>query len=464
MNNNEIVVTFARSGGNSFSLDPKMADEWTNLFLLDQLISTFYKSTSDGRSLPYIAKSLTADSSETVWTLTMIDGFTDETGVVLTPTYWKEGIKYVLTRVDSPKEFILLSQLSGWNEYIQGKNEIPIIADDESMTITLRFANKPEGLKEFLAMPVMGFWNTAKSESFVSTGPYTIERYAINNIDLSAKVHNKSNIRKVLVRAVAHSPGQPFEIKANEILYPNSDDQIKGDHDLVTTIPIKLIFAEINHDSETIKASPQMGNALAGAIHEYKNLKPYLTAATRPTNSLYLDIQDGYENINRVTAKPVDTLRVAVYGESIDLIHPYTKDIVDNSIAPLAKHIEYIPVDSSPEKWQRIINRDYDIRFGSVNAGTFPNKWVTEMMFCTEQGISFIDPKGKIRELLNDTSPFDEAKSGVEINRIISSESAIVPLYNRSYSIAVGKMINSSAISSNNPLPSLEFLRMNERF
>lgn len=96
-------------------------------------------------------------------------------------------------------------------------------------------------------------------------------------------------------------------------------------------------------------------------------------------------------------------------------------------------------------------NKQYDARIGSVNAGGAFNNIPIKMMFCTELGVRYPDPSGRICKLVNEyeaQSKLVDEEYVRRFNHIFFEDSAVVPIYFGSVSWLVGKDIDLDQLPS----------------
>jgi hypothetical protein len=450
---NQLIITFTKKVATTFSLHPKAADEISNLFVLELSIGTLFSSDP----IASIADSITQNPDGLTWTLHLKPHFFDETGAHLNPTYWKRSMSWVSKNISDPKNMILLSKLEGWEEYIAGHREIPIEANDATMEIKLRFKSPPDGIQQYLSFPLLGFWS-GDTQEFRSTGSYSIKSNSSESVrlELRSNAKTKKYPARILIRSAPHSYGQQYTVAPNEIVLPSSEDSAKGQHQLLKTSPTTLVFAEINHKSVNLRSQPSIASGLYQSIRSFRKKSPYSTTVTLPTSSVYFDVQSDEDDVPATSthaSRKLPQLTVLVYGVPGAQIHPYFEKIIKEAISPFAEQIILSFIDASPEAWEKVIERKYDVRLGSVEAGTYPDRWVTEMMFCTSQGITFIDPSRTICSAIKQRLMPTATELGRFLNHTLAKHETLIPLYNKSNALVIGSAIDPSEMSARSMLP-----------
>ena len=94
------------------------------------------------------------------------------------------------------------------------------------------------------------------------------------------------------------------------------------------------------------------------------------------------------------------------------------------------------------------ISRDkYDIRITSVYAGPTFDAWVSEMMFCSNLGISFPDPSGNVCRILKDEEATKDRKKLVElVSAAVTSDQSLIPVFYKTNIFYVTKNISTQNI------------------
>lgn len=454
MTHKSLIFSFVSDEKKKFSTSPELADLMHNMIVLDHVLATMFKTSGTGTPRRSAITAWSSSPDGLTWELTVKSGLKDAKGSSLTPTYWCEGIKKNLQKLPSPEKMILLSGLNGWSQYIENKSAFPVICDDDKMKLTFAFKEKPDGILEYLSMPILGFWNSTDNETFVETGDYRLKSITDSSVELSP-VRGANPIEfDVIIRSKTYKDISIEGMKPNEILFPLKpiESLINKSRSLKTS-PTRLVFAELNPKSKSLSSS-NIRERVFEALYRYKKNEPNSDTNATQTSSIFFDSTEGFvEPIPKKDITKIKLLRVLVSGgkpttPNSDYIHR----MISISLSPLVNEIEMIYSASGSSYKETVALRDYDIRFASVDAGTFPDKWVAQMMFCTKQGISFVDYNSEVCNFLSKESNSDPMAIGIHINKTISQNFTILPLYNTSYLLYLGEHINDSKISSNSPL------------
>jgi hypothetical protein len=451
--NNELTFTFVRNPENSFSLTPETSDLLPNMFVLDHLIATLFKVSGSGTPEPSSVQSYTTSDDKKLWRFKLKDNIFDSKGIRLTPSYWCEGIKSTLKRHPSFEKMILLSSLSGWSDFLKSKTDLPISCNDQTNEIILKFDSEPDGILEYLAMPALGFWKYLSESTFVETGTFKLKSFTPKEVIIEKKT--ESNKLRCNIRALSEEEITRSGVGDSEIVFPFTPiDELSKTSRLIKTSPTKLIFLEMNPYSSNFK-DIESRKHVAGLIKAIKNNLDSISAELTNAESLYFDVKSSITTES--TAKAFEKIK------KLNILYASSKNnkTIDSLIKNLSNTISeetiYDSAAGGPDYREKVVNRKYDIRIGAVDAGTFPDKWVSEMMFCSKQGISFIDFEDQVCKMLTNEASLSPMESGTKINQILSKSVTLIPLYNSSHVLYVGNRI-SSHISANSPLVRLDMI------
>lgn len=461
-----ITLTLGRTPVVEFSVLPEESDFLSNFILLDHLVETLFKNSQSGTPEPSAVKDWSSSSDQKEWKFTLKRGLVDEKGKELSPSYWCEGIQKVLKRLPRQENMILLSRLEGWGKFLKGERDFPVNCNDQEFTISFKFTEKPEGILDYLSMPVLGFWSGVDRDSFVASGAFRITKYSASEFQLARNGNTKENMfSRAVIRSVSAEDIQKNGIAKNEIIMPVEPvDELKQDSTLVKAYPTQLVFAEFNDSKSSILASDKTRRELYAAVARFKNEDLKFSDDAVRSDAVFFDVQPPikFDATSQVSAK-VPKLKVLVSkGGGIGTTRAVVDGILKQVLPKFTDQLEVVELDTSDKMWQIVINRDYDIRIGAVEAGTHPNKWVAEMMFCSHQGITFIDPQNKICQGLKGLKDTEGDKVGALLNRVTAESYVLLPLFNKSALLYVGKGIDDSGVYAGSPMPRLDRLKVAE--
>lgn len=452
-NKQVIKFSFVRNPSKTFSLAPESADLLQNLFVLDHLIATLFKNSGTGSPEPSAVDHYVTSEDKKNWKFKLKNSLFDPYGNPIKPSDYCKGILEIIPRLPNIKDMILFSKLKGWSAFIEKKRSLPLHCDDKNNVIEMSFESNPDGILDYLSMPVLGFWKKQnKSDEFSETGSFKIKSISDNSV----VIYN--NNLEAQIGIITPDQIEKHQISPNEIIFPmRSYSNLEKGSTLIKTTPTKLIFMELNPNSDFFR-SKDARRSFIQEIYRHRDLLKELTPELIVSKSFYFDVKESSlllgktEQIRQLT-KTIDLLFSGSNSNNI------VAGLVLESVKKVTNKTSISYSSGTPDFLQRINKRQYDLRVGSVDTGTFPNYWVTEMMFCTNQGISFIDHESKVCNMLRKHKGASSLELGNELNKIIKEQATLVPLFHSSHLLYVGIGIDGH-ITSNTPLIRLDRLKI----
>lgn len=450
--NFKMKITFIRDDLRTISPTPEAADLMINYFILDNTIQTLFKYSSELGIKPNAVSEWRSSDNDLKWVFYLNADLHDNKGRKLTPSYWISGIEQVVKKINGKDKMILLSGLKGWQDYINSKGPFPVVANDQDKSLTFIFNQKPTGILEYLTMPILGFWNI-EGEVTTWTGKYNIVSSEPNKVILEDKSGIQVQVRTTTFDKVDH-------VEEDEIALPSKPLDFKFKGTIIKSTPTGVNFIELNTLPGSILSDNKLRNFLAQKISDYIERNPNTSPDSTPSKSLFFDVQDGIKYPStEPLAKKASSLRVLISGVSPTQGNNFVNRILEETIKPYTEKLDIQYTDGTPESWKTVHDRKYDIRISSVHSGTSPDHWVTEMMFCTKQGISFIDPNNKICNFLKTNKNASKQELGYFINETVSESASHIILNNISSLSYIGESIDSNSVSSTSILPDLQRIK-----
>lgn len=452
-NKQVIKFSFVRNPSKTFSLAPESADLLQNLFVLDHLIATLFKNSGSGSPEPSAVDHYVTSEDKKNWKFKLKNNLTDPYGKPIKPSDYCNGIQEIIPRLPNTKDMILFSKLKGWKAFIENKQQLPILCDDKNNLIEMSFESNPDGILDYLSMPVLGFWKKInKTDKFSETGSFRIKSISDNSVVI---YNNKIEAQ---IGIITPDQIENHQISPNEIIFPmRSYSNLEKGSTLIKTTPTKLIFMELNPNSDFFR-SIDARRSFIQEIYRKRDMLKELTPELIASKSFYFDVKESNLVLsNSKQIKPITkTIELLFSGSNSNNI---VAELVLESVNKITNETNIIYSSGTPDFLQRINRRQYDLRVGSVDTGTFPNYWVTEMMFCTNQGISFIDHESKICNMLRKHKGSSSLELGNDLNKIIKDQATLVPLFHSSHLLYVGLGIDGH-ITSNTPLIRLDRVKI----
>lgn len=465
-----------------FSLNPQASDFTFNALLMEQLVGTLVKYSGPGSYTPYLAESWASSLDELVWDFYLRKNLITEDSIPITSQNYVDGLHKVFNiyiKYNSPPVF---KDLVGYQEYSTDRT-YPYIKGLKTIDdhhIQFHFLKRPDGLLEFLSMPYYGFyslenfrsdgeWNDDRKTR--SSGAYCLKSWGEETITIEKRkswfAHGPSTADTVKISFLEGNPQSCLNnnnkyqktIIAGENIQGITDDHfvlVRGMPTILTSIILSPYKQNIFHDKENREL-------FKFRVLQYKMDHKFFGNSHYETTSFYPNKKGNAKTISKVIQqefkemegnKPISILvRTPIKGA----IDDYLKDLLNSVLKDTGKEIEFHYIDKSDPDWfeKMVENKYYDIRTTNVDIGGMPEKWVIKMMFCSNMGVSFPDPFGKISKLVkddgnNETFPylFEEA---------VDDDSVVIPVFHKGLTWYFSKDISTSNI-----LPTMNVPRFDE--
>jgi MarR-like DNA-binding transcriptional regulator SgrR of sgrS sRNA len=330
---NQITITQTNGSSYNYDLSPEGADYIPNYLILDQINSSLFKVDLSGSPEPFAVEKWTTSEDSLDWVFTLRNDLKDGNNKPLNPTDWKDGIKKIVKRMKSPEKMILLSKLHGWTEYIEGSRDIPIISNDETRQIILKFKQKPDGILEYLTMPILGFWNFDQNGNTNSTGKYFIKSNKKGEVKLELHEAFKSqvSVEKIKVNSIEVSDCGKYRISKNEILIPSKSCHIDStETSIIKSSPSLMTFAEINTSSKLI--NEELRKSIYKTLIKIREQLPIDKDSEIKTTSIFYDYQvkeNPITNEEKIQECTKDKLKTITNGSITGKSQNTTQFIID---------------------------------------------------------------------------------------------------------------------------------------
>lgn len=462
----------------ALSLAPDDSDQVDNQTVLNALVATLVKFGSSGKIEPYLASEWDVENNGRKWTFSIREGFTCESGEIIDADSFRlaliEGFKRNIKRSDKTD----FSMLTGWDEFIGGNTDIPKGLKVEGHKLIFNFDIAPTGLLNFLRMPYFGYWCRDNFESgkfkktlqFISSGPYRVERFISKSKILLSMRKNIPSYHEKAPQEIEVGYGVFEELSENskrsiyKIIYENNAPIISG-FSIIDGPPV-IMHGVALHTNSKIFSSAKNRLAFSSKFKEYRSL---LRDEFKFSNSFYLtsdykqsDSSGELEIFNKID-KPI---RIAMQSM------PYseeTKSSWEKLFAYIFKGHEYeiIYPPMGDSSWVKGIlnNEQYDLRTASVYIGAHYSLSVIGMMFCSNLGISFPDPSGKVCSLVETYSKSNrniDKEFENSFNGAIEQDNAVFPVFHARDRWLISSEININTMPTSIIHPLFEKIRFNE--
>jgi ABC-type transport system substrate-binding protein len=469
-----------------FSLSPFNSDYWGNLVIMEQVVGTLVKYTQDGVYEPFLIEKWETSEDEKTWTFEFRRGLTAENGEVIDANSFADSFRRMLklySKIYDPPTF---SSLSGWKAFKDGNLESLGIQVLNRYSLKMIFEKRASGILEFLAMPYFGFYskddfdqnnNWKNLHKITSSAAYKVTSATDSSVELQSRP-GWLTLKKFAPEIVKISSSNLEDALEKQQL-PIIVSLKEGDEGAyegfrkyfsTPTLLTSLILSPLMppFDNKEIRVSFR---TIVRKIfsEETKNLSiiqnsPYMYPNFRENLIKDLDVNEAIKLL-----KSKGPLRIKIFRQT--LTNQNDLNVVTTLLDRISKTIEWTFEFDTPEKigvdWQKnaFSNRFYPIRVARVDVGGSPENWVTDMMFCSNLGVSFPDSEGHICALVNDYAKSSEINMETYSRRLhesIEKESSVIPLLHSGLGWLVSEKVSIENISPTMSLPRFDHLEILE--
>lgn len=432
-----------------FSLLVEDSDWYAHENILNALVGNLVKFSANGKLEPYLAEKYLVSSDGLTWTYYLKDNLFCEDGTEINSKNFVEALHRQIKKYSKSTGPIDFENLIGFDDFIDSKSESIKGLSYYQNSIIFKFNKKPEDLNEMLRMPYFGFWCEKSFDSsywnsnkqFVSSSGYKLESAESNKLILKKRTdwfaNNQKTIEKIIftyqnLDGFLNISG-PKIIEAKNsadlsILIAHKHTEIMGPPTLVNNLILS-----------PFKNGPCKDNnfriELINRIRKNQHKTKYIN-----TSFFYKFLKNEVEsNVNNGDLSSYKNLTL-----NFGTLHPPSNDLLEfinflNSLfLDLNIKFNLVYENMSFSEWRKKLNSNlnFDGRFGGVANGSRIQNFVLKMMFCTNLGVSYPDPSGRICDLVSKQDRIGGAitKEYIkEFNQILYDDASVIPLQNYNF-------------------------------
>ncbi|NDD91919.1 hypothetical protein EBZ37_07530, partial [bacterium] len=262
----------------------------------------------------------------------------------------------------------------------------------------------------------------------------------------------------------------PAEIDPNQptavlIRAPNGNESLPG-LIRVDGAPLFLNAIVLSPFKDGPFLDPEYRRSFAARIARAVDQRPEPKTPSVYERSFYLGHRELRFSENQKKPKvPKVPLRILKMnsGSGLDVAH--IEKMIFQVLEEDGLQYEVIPFERSPGFIKKAFsNREFDIRLARVDVGIAPQTWVLDMMFCSQLGISFPDPTGKIcgsvQSLRARGVSHPDARGMEPIFQAMEEDSSVIPAYHSGAMWFFSKHIDLTHVSNHLVVPRVELLEL----
>lgn len=473
------------------SFDPLNSDSLINALHVEQLLGTLVRLTASGRYESFLAKSWSAESGRKMWRFILHKNLSCEDGTPINASSYKHGLEISLKRFGKGQLIPLLENLDGYASYAAGTDASikGILAKDE-LTIEFSFTTPvTSGFLEYLGLPFMAFFCpgnfNAKSEwadenHIVSSASYRLDKWDRKGpVHLVPRTDWPLNKNKPIPSVTIHRKEIDSSVKntpfAIVLSFAQKDRAVLDKYQIVNQIPTILSAISLSADPSSPfyqKATRQKFKAL---IEKENEGNPWSSEQILKTSTFYSGTKkttrpnNGHARTTNKSSKRHRTKVRVLIPSNPGEASKYMLTHIERSLHSLGMEAVHI-LNENPQKDLPNLLRNpkaWDIRIVNVDIGGGIENQLIKFMFCSNLGISFPDPNGRICALVSSY----ETKYGDDIpkkeltlyldqfNDILDDDSAVIPFFKSGKTWLVSPSIDISFLSPAIVVPFFDLAR-----
>ncbi|WP_413289898.1 ABC transporter substrate-binding protein [Bdellovibrio sp. HCB337] len=432
--------------GMYFSLNPKDSDFATHETVLTNLVGTLVKLSETGQFEPYLAETFSTSEDGLTWTFNIRSNLACEDGTAITAQSFAEAFTLALKRYSKFSKVIDFELLEGWGSFSSGQSTSISGITYVNNRLIFKLTARPENFIGHLRLPYFGFWcshNFNSDGSFkddhkiISSGPYRVSHSAKNSI-LLEKRSDWFSISEDSPKEIHFSYATPDKLSDSS---PTTVIEILG-RDKVLNLPS---FMEIK-SPPSIMWAMIVSPIKKGPFESLKNRQAFadrITAAKKksalfsstlfyPSTPTDVQLRQHLTPYNSEMAGKKINFAFANRNytqQEIDEIKKITLEALRDSSAEVEFHFGE-PLENN---WRHrlLSNREFDIRMNGVDQGGYPKNRTIKMMFCSNLGVCYPDPSGRICKVVDaqdrNGGPIPQAYIS-EFNQALYDDASVIPL------------------------------------
>lgn len=426
-----------------------------NNLILAPMVGTLVIFSNDERPIPYIAESWRREEKK--WIFNIRRGLFCENGEEINALSMKDSLGRSLKWLSKNQQQPIFKHLVGYEKFIKSwdTDELGINAPDKD-TLILEFDKEVRhGVLDHLSMAPFGYVSADNfrgekwkdQTQFISSGPYKITQFDKNG---RYKLVRRENWPLV-------SPESPMSVtiqKSSEdalsksqamTLYESKEEEIPTNIPhlrIIKHTPGALAVVIVNKE---IKDSPLWEESLrlrfANSFRKHFRAKEFVTESSQTSYFFYsnqrIPLPDSLE-IPEGISKPSRPITIRFQFGRTKMLDHFGR-IFEATFKELDWPYTFLEwSDKSPP----------DIYMGWAEIGGGFDGWIADMLFCSDLGLGYPDPSGRICKLAADFEEGNvELKEAIErFNISLFEDAALYPAFTMSGFLGISKDIDDSSV------------------
>lgn len=462
------------------SLDPQHSDSMANAIAMKHLVGTLVRYSNGGQFLPYLVEKYRSESQNRRWIFTLRSDLKCANGEVIDAKGYVNGLNKVLRMYATQGPIPVISDIVGWDTFSDGGELSGLIVRSKN-DVEFNFSKSAgPGFLEYLSMPYYGYFcdgnfkdnKWVDDKLIISSGPYTLNSISEDSKTLNLTLREDWSLNPKTAAKTVHFSSvlnKDSWLAVNSIVQANLawGDQEPLNHQKILGPPdlVRSIVIDPDGPSGYFK-NIENRRILRDKILEVRKNSEFRSKSATLAKSFYAGsdphLDSGRVPINR----PGSTLKLYLPNTS----NEDTRYVINLVLAALSalewKYEIYTPGDkfkTVPTDAQSRTN--FDIRVSGVVAGSVVEPWVVEMMFCSNLGVTYPDPSGRVckyaRELMIN-GDFSFLEAGKEISKFVAEDASVVPICHGRTTWFFSNTLDVSKLAGDLIIPSFEDIALKD--
>lgn len=445
---------------------------------MKHLVGTLVRYKSGGDFVPYLAEEWAAEATGLQWKFKIREGLFCEDGEAINALSLKRSFERIIPIYKQKSALPYLDQLLGLDSAKKSGDSISGIVADGAY-LTFQFSSPVlSGFLEYLSMPYYGYFcennfsadGWKSNQEITSSGPYALADYQLNQKNISKlKMRNDW----ILLNAKAEGPEEVYlhwgeidkqDIGTEKTIIQSIEGKVPnfGEFQKVLGAPDILYSVILDINSKSPFQIKKNRTSFKSKFRELQKNYAFDGVISTLTNTVFIDqsnlllIEDAEEI--RYEGLPIEVLSLQSQSIEIAYIEKIVKQTLD--ILKIPYVFRRIGQDHNLKTVDKTSRTKFSIRIASVFSGATYDSWVTDMMFCSDMGISFPDPSGRICNTVKKALKGDDKGTrkdiGNRIAAIVEDDASVIPVLHVRNAFFISKDLNLDQIAPDTIVLSFE--------
>lgn len=448
---------------------------------MKHLVGTLVRYKNGGEFQPYLSSKWNVEDGGRIWKFQIHDGLICENGESISATSYKKSFEKIIPTYRAKSSLPYLDQLIGVGKSLSPGDPISGITS-ENNTLIFSFSSPVlSGFLDYLSMPYYGYfcdenfkdgiWKSAKS--IVSSGPFKLSIYGSESktsvLNIRTDWHLTQGLPEAPQAVAIHWGSEDRAVELEHSIAQSIDGHFPGTESFQKVLGAPDILFSVILDINQV--SPFRDLALRKKfLSVFRNIQTSMPAFvgknSTTTNTVFIDQKLIAENVGnseevKFEGEEIEVLSIKSESEEVR----YIEDIVSKALTQMKIHFKFRRIGEDPEikNIDKASRTKFSVRIASVFSGATYDSWVTDMMFCSDMGISFPDPSKRVCEVvksaLSGKNKLNRKDIGNRVAEIVNEDAAVIPVLHIRNAFYFSPDLNVDQVAPDTIVLSFEDLR-----